>query len=137
MTADRNDDFRNRRREREREELKTSVESPLPSPGQSQAPDQGKQGDSSGLDALISQVIPLLEQLDRLYSIYLSGAEKMPPLERRKILDQLLLQLSQQSRLTQASQFRYHTTLASVQSHIERWDRLLKEFEKGQIKRRS
>ncbi len=135
MAADRKDDFRSRRQEREREELK-STQTP-PSTSKNGKPMPAENRGFSDLDGLLAQVSPLLEHLDRLYNMYLAGAEKSPPVVRRKILDQLLVQMSQHARLTSAHQFRYQSMLASVRSHMERWDRLLKEFEKGQIKRRS
>ncbi len=84
----------------------------------------------SKLEDLIEKIPPLIEQVNQLYNMYLSGVEKRPPIERRQYLDQCIAQLGAFPKPTQAAQFKATTLLQTYQTHRDRWDRLLRAKEK-------
>lgn len=84
----------------------------------------------SSLQDLLDRIPPLIEQVNQLYNMYFSGAEKRPPVERRQYLDQCIAQLGAFPKPTQAAQFRATTLLQTYQTHKDRWDRLLKQRER-------
>lgn len=84
---------------------------------------------------LLQRAEPLIEQLDHLYGMYFSGAEKLPPLERRKALEQTMTTLQLMNKPTPAAVFRYNSVQSRFAAYKERWDRLLKDLESGKIKR--
>jgi len=84
----------------------------------------------SKLEDLIEKIPPLIEQVNQLYNMYLSGVEKRPPIERRQYLDQCIAQLGAFPKPTQVAQFKATTLLQTYQTHRDRWDRLLRAKEK-------
>jgi hypothetical protein len=142
----RDDDFRERRRRQEKED-EESRSSALTgkTPGQGITSTQGPSalGGLRGaeapqvhkLDELFSNIPVILEQLQNLYNQYIAGVEKKPPLERRKVLENLIAQMVALPKTTPAQQFRYNSVYSSYQSHKERWDRMIKDLESGKIRR--
>ena len=84
---------------------------------------------------LIEQATPLIEQLNNLYNQFFAGAEKVPPTERRKQLDQTMASIMLSSKPTPQMQFRCQTLNQSYISARDRWDRMMKDLESGKLKR--
>lgn len=124
--ANQEDESRKRRREREdeqeREDAKKNNEVRI---------EEG----TEKLDELIQRVDPLISQLNNLYNMFMSGAENVIPMERRKQLDQLMVSLQMMSKPTAGSLFKYAAILSKYTTHKERWDKMLKDLEDGKIKR--
>lgn len=131
----RDDDPWKRLREREDEEnddsssLAAKRGAVRPGSGQPQAASEGK------LDQLLEQAGPLIEQLNNLYNQYFAGAERNPPNERRKHLDQIMASIQLTHKPTAAIQFRCQTVHSAYITARDRWDRMLKDLETGKLKR--
>jgi hypothetical protein len=135
----RDDDPWRRQREREEErerELQQEAQNKTGKPELTRnlRPDQllreAKGGSSEKLQELLDRGTPMIEQLNNLYNMYFSGAEKRPPIERREQLDQIAQMVLLMPKPTQGLQFRSTTFLSSYQSFVDRWERMLKSFEK-------
>jgi hypothetical protein len=130
----RNDDWR-RRREREEESERELESKQARSRGVEHPGRHGIETQSSDpkqkLIELMDRSGPMMEQLNNLYAMYLSGVERRPPIERRQVLDALMQQISGLPRPTPALQFRVQTVLASYTAHKDRWDKLMRERENG------
>ncbi len=86
---------------------------------------------SERLTQMIEQVPGLIEQVNNLYNMYFSGAEKRPPIERRKHLDQQMLSIQMTAKPTPAIQFRATNVMSTYNTHKDRWDKRLRELEIG------
>ncbi len=93
-------------------------------------------GSTEKLAELLERVDPLMEQVHLLYGQFFSGVERLPPIERRKQLDQVVNMLSSMSKPTQVLQFRFKTVQARYRTYCEQWDRKLRELENGRLVRR-
>lgn len=120
--------LRRRRREAE-DERDTERLKANPTPGK---PLSDPTGDK--FIELIERAEPMIEQLNTLYNMYAAGAEKLPPTERRKQLDQTMTALQMLNKGTLANRFRYNSVQNRYQSHCERWDRMMKSLEGGRVK---
>jgi hypothetical protein len=80
---------------------------------------------------LLDRAGPMMEQLNNLYGMFFSGAEKRPPVERRQILDSVMQQITGLPRTTPALQFRVQTVISSYNAHKDRWDKMMRERELG------
>lgn len=132
--APREDEAWKRYRDREDEQEDDNLETP----GKHGVPPKaGTLGHiSSGkLDELINRAEPMIEQISNLYNMFASGAERSPPTERRKQLEQTMMTLQAVGKPTPAIQFRCHTLLSQFQTQRDRWDRLMKDIESGKHKR--
>ncbi|MCM0604956.1 MAG: hypothetical protein KA715_02595 [Xanthomonadaceae bacterium] len=78
---------------------------------------------------------PMIQQLNNLYNQFISGAERQPPIERRKQLDQLMVGLQLASKPTPAVNFRFQTLWTQYKTNADRWDKLMLDLESGKIKR--
>lgn len=132
----RDEDFKSRRRREEKEEAQReelTQGAPRPASGVRSrvgtAPARGGAVDSADIDALIRQVEPLLEQLNNLYAMYLSGHERRPPIEKRGLLDTLIARVMDGAKATPAVRFRVQTLYSSYLSHRDRWEKMLKQKE--------
>jgi hypothetical protein len=92
---------------------------------------QSSGGSTEKLVELMDRVEPLLDQVRVLYAQYFSGAERLPPIERRKQLDQVMNALSLMAKPTQVHQFRFKALQARYQSFCEQWERKLRDVESG------
>jgi len=92
---------------------------------------QSSGGSTEKLIELLDRVEPLLEQVRVLYAQYFSGVERLPPVERRKQLDQVMGSLSMMSKPTQVLQFRFKAVQSRYTSYCEQWDRKIRELESG------
>ncbi len=130
----RDDDWR-KRREREDESEREFESKQVRSRGVEHPGRHGIETQSSDptqkLIELMDRSGPMMEQLNNLYAMYLSGVERRPPIERRQVLDALMQQISGLPRPTPALQFRVQTVLARYPAHKDRWDKLMREREQG------
>jgi hypothetical protein len=130
--ADRKDDWRWKREqedEREREEETLALKKPsgqgLPTSGIG----------SEKLDEMLTRADTLIDQLNNLYNMFISGVEKLPPVERRKQLDQTILSIQMTNKPTASLSFKSNGVLSKYSTHAERWDKLIRDLENGKIKR--
>lgn len=126
--ADKEDWRRRREREDEEEreeELKKEKESPSFSSGVS----------SEKLVELLERADVLIEQLTHLYNMYFAGAERLPPVEKRKQLDQIMLSVTYAAKPTPSLLFKCNGMVSRYSTHKEKWDRMIKDLESGKIKR--
>ena len=84
---------------------------------------------------LMTRAEPMIDQLDHLYMMFSSGAEKIPPNEKRKILDQTMATLQAMGKSTPSLSFRYNSLHSRYISYRDRWDKMLKDLEDGKLKR--
>jgi len=128
------DDYRKIRERREEEDRQEEAE--RASRGES-SPKPGAQATAQAVDAILGQIDPIVDQISNLYQMYLSGIERLPPIEKRKLLDGHLAQLYSASKSGTASQFRIQAATTKIRTHIDRWDRLMRDLESGKIARRT
>ncbi len=124
------DDWK-RKREREIEEEEEDVAKKLKISGETSpfgVP-------SEKLVAFVDRADTLIDQLNNSYRMYVTGAEKLPPTERRKILDQIMVTVIYTGKPTQAMLFRCNSLVSRYNVHKERWDRMIQGLESGKIKR--
>jgi hypothetical protein len=132
MAKDKDNDPWRRLREREDED-QTNTSLPSPNSGHADAVDVSKpiSSDSVKMIQAMEQTSVLIDQVNSLYSQFLAGIEKRPPLERRKLLDDQMTKLSNASKLSASIKFRFSSLLSRYQTHRDRWDRSIKELENG------
>ncbi len=92
--------------------------------------------DSEKLIQQLQQIDPLIDQVNSLYNQYIAGIERLPPIERRKILEQMMDAATAMAKTTPSARFRFSGIQARYISHRDRWDKLMKDLEAGKIKRR-
>ena len=85
---------------------------------------------------LFKKIDIMVDQLSNLYNQYIAGAEKRPPVEKRKQFDQLIEFLTNVPKPTMSIKFKSMTMLTQSQTKKEHWDKLLRKLEAGKIKRR-
>ncbi|HCM40865.1 MAG: hypothetical protein A2Z97_07205 [Bdellovibrionales bacterium GWB1_52_6] len=83
----------------------------------------------------LNRIDPLIDQVDSLYGQYIHGLEKHPPLERRKMLDQLINTVSMMPKVGSNLQFRYNTIHARYISQRDKWEKWMRDLESGKLKR--
>lgn len=94
-----------------------------------------KAGLADKFDDLIQRADPMIEQLNNLYKMFAAGVETLPPHERRKQLDQLMLSLQMMGKSGPTALFKFNSIQSKYQAHCEKWDRTLRDIESGKIKR--
>lgn len=87
-------------------------------------------------EALFKKLEILMSQLSNLYNQYVAGVEKQPPIERRKQFDTLLNFLVNTPKPTMNVRFKAQTLATQAQTQAERWEKLLRKLEAGDMKRR-
>jgi hypothetical protein len=130
------DDSRKRQREREREDERDAEERAI------------RQARASGVSAseankivgdkfteLILRVEPMMEQLNNLYNMFVSGMEKVAPIEKRKQLDQMMLNIQNMPKYNPSQLFKSNNIHSKYVSYRDRWDKLMRDLEDGKIKR--
>jgi len=122
--ADKDEDARRARRRREEEEEEAAQERKKIAMRAGMEP-----GVQLKLTELMGRAEPLVDAVDRLYSQYFSGAEKRPPLERRKVLDSLMETLALLPKEGSGERFRYQALLQKYLSQKERWERFMHKRE--------
>ena len=78
---------------------------------------------------------PLIEQLNNLYNQYACGVDKIPPLQRREQLDQMMNMIMLMAKPTRALRFKYNTIYGRYITYRERWEKTLKDLESGKLQR--
>ena len=124
-----------RERQVEQKPAQRGQTQPSPSGGSSaRGPGQPVSGSLPGesdLESLTRQIEPLLEQLNTLYQMFFQGLEKRPPLEKRALLDRLLVQLGDLNKTSPSARFKSQSVITSALTRIELWERKLKAMEKA------
>jgi hypothetical protein len=134
--AKRDEEEEGRRRRREREEEAEEEERQALAKKTGKPVISDKDSLTEKIDELIRRAEPMIEQVNALYNMYMSGAETRPPLERRKQLELVMEALQGMGGVAIASyQFRFRSTLSSYIAHRDRWDKLLRDLEAGKIQR--
>ncbi len=87
------------------------------------------------LDDLIQRADTLIERLNHLYQMFVTGVEKAAPIEQRKQLDQLIFTIQLAPKITQSGLFKANNVQARFYTYRDRWEKLLKDLEVGKIKR--
>jgi hypothetical protein len=108
-------------------ERRTGVESPAA---------KAKDLDSERLENAIESTRTLIDQLNNLFNMYVAGVEERLPIEKRKLLDKTMEQLTATPKTSSASLFRFNSLLAHYNTYKDRWDRMLRDLESGKIVRR-
>jgi len=116
------------RRRRDREDKREAEESKVSSAVTGNPSDNGK------LLELLAQADSLIEQVNNLYNQYISGAEKLVPVERRSLLDNLMAKIMVTEKSTASLRFKFSTIQAKYVTHRDRWDKLMRDLEAGQVK---
>jgi hypothetical protein len=131
------DDWKRRREredEREREEAEEALKKRISGKAGSE-PQIGKadplQTHSASLDTTLEKVQSMIDQVDHLYGMYFSGVDKLPPIQVRSVLEQLMVSLQNQQKSTPAQKFKYSNLVSRFQAYRDRWDKKLKDLEKG------
>jgi hypothetical protein len=135
---DRRDDnpwTRKRRQQEEEDEEQERIEEILSGRVQNLKPGQ-LDASTEKLMEYLKRADPMIEQINNLYNQYLTGAEKRPPTERRKQLDQLMATIMIMGKPTKSLQFRCNSLHYYYATYRDRWDRLMRDLESGKIKRR-
>lgn len=91
--------------------------------------------DAEKVREILEKIEPLMEQVDGQYRMYMAGVERMPPTERRRLLDQSFFQLQNLSKPTMTLRFMADQARSRYVTMKERWDRQMKDLENGKIKR--
>jgi hypothetical protein len=125
--ARREENWRRRREEEEDEEREYA--------SRKRSGDDDDPSDSDRIRHLIEKSEPLIDQLNNLYNMFAAGIEKIPPIERRKQLDQTMATLLAMGKPTPSLRFQASAVQAKYTAFCERWDRLLKGLESGKRKR--
>jgi len=126
--------MREREDERDEEERKEILERALKSGGKGGG-DTLSGASGAKFEELAHRAEPLIEQVNNLYQMYATGLEPRPPMEQRKMLDQLVTTMATMGKPTPAQQFRFSNLQQKYTAYKDRWERLLKDIESGKIKR--
>ena len=92
--------------------------------------------DTKQVEAMLSEIEVMVEQLTNLYNMFFAGVERRPPIEKRKRLDHLIVMANNSGKVSLTLKFRCSTVLANCKAHTERWDKQLKQLEVGKLSRR-
>jgi hypothetical protein len=84
---------------------------------------------TSKVEDLGHQIEVLVEQVDRLYTMYFQRLEKLPPIQRRKVLEDLINQLDLEPKPTPQLRFKAQSARTKFLTYRERWDKKLKDME--------
>jgi len=92
---------------------------------------------SDEVEKMMGQARALIDQVSALYNQYLGGIEKLPPIEKRKQLEQLMTTLSVSRGGPASLQFKLSGLTASYATFRDHWDKQMRNLEAGKIKRQS
>lgn len=98
-------------------------------------PEKAQDDTSAKIDELIHRAEPLVEQVNNLYTMFVQGVERLPPLEKRKQLEQLITTLQGVPKPNQTYSFRVTTVVNHFITFRDRWDKLMNDVDSGKIKR--
>ena len=88
--------------------------------------------DDAVLD-MIAKAEVMIEQVQNLYHMYISGLERLPPVTQRKLLEDLLQKIQSAPKPTASLNFRVSAFTAKLQTYREKWDKLMKDVESGKV----
>lgn len=136
--------FREREKERAEEEheelnrpLPGSKPGTLPTPGapKTLASDLTNTSNmiNSSVLATIEKGETLIEQIQNLYTMYVAGMERTPPIVLRKQLDDISVRISQAAKPTAAIKFQVTQFMVKYSTYVDKWDRLQKDIESGRV----
>jgi ABC-type phosphate transport system auxiliary subunit len=133
------DDWRRRReredeeeRERERERAEDASKKAKAGKGAGVVKEDAA---SQKLEEILERAETMIDQVHNLYRMFLVGVERIPPVERRKQLNQLMDTAALMGKATAAQRFRFSAIQSRYTAHTEQWDRMLKNLEAGKIKK--
>lgn len=121
--------FRERDQEREEENKGTSEIEIGAKPARA---DGQASGEGPVLD-LISKAEVLVEQVQNLYHMYVSGLERLPPITQRKLLEDISAKILAAPKPTASLSFRAGSFSTKLQTYRDKWDRLMRDVESGKI----
>jgi hypothetical protein len=78
------------------------------------------------LNELLERAEPMIEQVNTLYNQYFVSAERRPPIERRRLLDEMMQTIHLMKKPTQSLRFRATALHARYTTHKERWNKKLR-----------
>jgi hypothetical protein len=94
-----------------------------------------KEENSTRIDELLRRAEPMIAQLNTLYTMFITGVERLPPLEKRKQLEQIMATLQSTPKPNATYGFRVNTLNTHFLTMRERWDKQIRDVESGKIKR--
>jgi len=89
-------------------------------------------GEAPVLD-LIAKAEVMLEQIQNLYHMYISGLERLPPVTQRKLLEDLAHKILAAPKPTASLSFRANSFTTKIQTYRDKWDKLMRDVESGKI----
>jgi hypothetical protein len=122
--------FRERDEQRD-EEIKNQIENDLGGVKPGRAPGASS-GEAPVLD-LIAKAEVMLEQIQNLYHMYISGLERLPPVTQRKLLEDIATKILAAPKPTAALSFRANSFTTKIQTYRDKWDKLMRDVESGKI----
>lgn len=87
--------------------------------------------DAARVEGLMNELETLIEQLGHLYTLFFQGIEKRPPIENRAHLDKEIILLQNAMKSTPALKFRANSVISTYLTHRDRWDKKMKDLERG------
>lgn len=89
----------------------------------------------SELDLLLRDVDARIEKIKVQYDMYFGGFERRPPLQPRRELDAMVLQLRREPVGATATRFRVQSLIQKCSTYTQKWDRIMAQIEQGTFKR--
>lgn len=130
-----NEDFKSRNRKRQLEEEREEQNPDKPTGKGNAETSPGSQDSGERYLQLIQSTDVSIDQVNNLFQMYIAGVERLPPIEKQKLLDQSMIRLESMEKATPAARFRYQALQSRYQTYKNRWEKLLKDLEAGKIKR--
>jgi hypothetical protein len=88
---------------------------------------------SQVINGLLSDIEPMIEQVNTLYRMFSAGVERLPPTQKRAQLQRLVEQLHAAPKPTPTLRFRVGAVVGKYNTMREKWDRLMKDIEAGKV----
>lgn len=88
---------------------------------------------NAGVLTIIEKGSILIEQIQNLYTMYIAGMEKTPPIVLRKQLDDISVRVSQAAKPTAAIKFQVQQFMTKYTTYVDKWERLQKDIEAGRV----
>jgi hypothetical protein len=82
---------------------------------------------------LLSDIEPMIEQVNTLYRMFAAGVERLPPTPKRSQLQRLVDQLMAAQKPTPTIRFRVGAVVGKYNTMKEKWDKLMKDIESGKV----
>jgi hypothetical protein len=88
---------------------------------------------SQVISALLSDIEPMIEQVNTLYRMFGAGVERLPPVQKRAQLQRLVDQLLAAPKPTPTIRFRVGAVVGKYNTMRDKWDKLMKDIESGKV----